>query len=499
MDTGMLTPLRDHLGAVACGHPETCAAAATALRMGGNAFDAAVAAGFAASVVEPGLTSLGGGGFLLAVTGDGERVLFDFFVDTPGRGLPEAALEPHFHPVTVHVPGSDQVFNVGYGSAATPGVLPGLLHVHARLGRLGLSDVVAPAARLATDGVALNEGQAYVLRLLNPILTQTEAGRHLYMPQAQEPQPGDVFRNPDLGRFLSDLAGGRVSGYHTGDLAAQIEIGMREGRGLLTAADLAAYEVIEREPLTFSFRGRTVLTNPAPSFGGPLIALQAELYERRVPHPPPYRSGAMLTSLAEVLVDVDRHRDTGGAGPVFSRGTTHVSVADRDGNVAAMTTSNGEGSGFLVPGTGIMLNNMMGEDDLHPRGFHSAPAGERVGSMMSPTIVLGPDGTHAELALGSGGSKRIRTVVFQVLRNVLDYDLGLQEAVDAPRLHWDGTTVQMEPGMPRDAVEVLADTLPTHVWDVKDLYFGGVHAVSSRGDTGADPRRWGAAMLIARG
>lgn len=495
MDTLVPDVEDGYLGVVACGHPSTCAAAADVLRRGGNAFDAVVAAGFASSVVEPGLTSLGGGGFLLAVTSAGERVLFDFFVDTPGRGLSETDLEPHFQPVTVHFPGSDQLFNVGYGSVATPGVLPGFLHVHAKLGRLPLADVTEEAASLATDGVVLNEGQAYVLDLLHPILTQSEMGRALYTPEGAQLRAGDVFANPELGSFLRDLAAGRIAGYHTGAIGERIDADMREGSGLLTALDLASYEVIEREPHTFSFRGRTVLTNPAPSFGGPLIGLQASLYERAAATPPAFDSPRMATALADVLVDVDRRRSSG-TNPAFSRGTTHVSVADRAGNVASMTTSNGEGSGYLVPGTGIMLNNMMGEDDLHPDGFHSAPPGLRVGSMMSPTIVLGADGRHAEYALGSGGSKRIRTVIFQVLRNILDYGMELQEAVDASRIHWDGSHVQIEPGTSPESVRALASRYPTNEWEVRDLYFGGVHAVSVHGERAADSRRWGSAMVV---
>jgi gamma-glutamyltranspeptidase/glutathione hydrolase len=369
--------------------------------------------------------------------------------------------------------------------------------VHGKLGRLSLGDVTQAAAALATGGVVLNEGQAYVLHLLHPILTQSDAGRRLYTKSGAELLAGDVFSNPELGTFLGDIAAGRVAGYHTGNLAKRIDADMREGHGLLTALDLSSYEVIEREPHAFSFRGRTVLTNPAPSFGGPLIGLQAALYEGSASVPPDYDSPEMATSLTDVLVDVDRRRSSG-TNPSFSRGTTHVSVADREGNVASMTTSNGEGSGYLVPGTGIMLNNMMGEDDLHPDGFHSAPPGLRVGSMMSPTVVLGADGKHAEYALGSGGSKRIRTVIFQVLRNILDYRMGLRDAVDAPRLHWDGTHVQIEPGASRASVDALGRKYPTNEWEVRDLYFGGVHAVSVHGEMAADSRRWGSAMLVTR-
>jgi gamma-glutamyltranspeptidase/glutathione hydrolase len=168
-------------------------------------------------------------------------------------------------------------------------------------------------------------------------------------------------------------------------------------------------------------------------------------------------------------------------------------VADGDGNIAAMTTSNGEGSGDLVPGTGIQLNNMLGEDDLHPGGFHAAPPGVRVASMMSPTIVFDAEG-RPDLVLGSGGSKRIRTAIVQVVRAVIEGGLDVDAAVHAPRLHWDTDHVEMEPGWDPAVIEALAARWPVNVWPVIDMYFGGVHAVSPTGAAG-DPRRDGAAQV----
>jgi gamma-glutamyltranspeptidase/glutathione hydrolase len=178
----------------------------------------------------------------------------------------------------------------------------------------------------------------------------------------------------------------------------------------------------------------------------------------------------------------------------FSRGTTHVSVADAYGNVASMTTSNGEGSGYIVPGTGIMLNNMMGEDDLHPEGFHSSRPGVRVASMMSPSVLM--QGEDVALVLGSGGSKRIRTAILQVLCNVVDFSFAPQEAVDAPRLHWDGETLQVEPGFDPKAIEALRERWPVNVWDERDVYFGGVHGVVPGRGGGGDPRRGGAVQAV---
>lgn len=468
---------------VAAGHPRTADAAAAVLRGGGNAYDAIVAAGFAAAVCEPGFTSLGGGGFLLAHTRAGEEVLFDFFCDTPGRGL-AGAPAPHFHSVDVDFGAALQEFHIGRGSVAVPGVLPGYLHVHSRLGRLSLPEVVAPAVALARDGVAITALQAWVFELLRPIFTSTAAAAALFAPDGRLLGEGDTFANPDLAAFLDDLAAGRTAGLHSGPLAAQVAGDMAAGDGLVTVDDLAAFEVVEREPLEVTFRGMRILTNPPPGFGGTLVGESLRLLEE-AGSPLEWGSGAELVRRCEVLVEVDRRRTAG-----VSRGTTHVSVADADGNVAAMTTSNGEGSGYVVPGTGVMLNNMLGEDDLHPDGFHTAPPGERIGSMMSPTLVM--DGDRPRLVLGSGGSKRIRTAIFQVVAAVVDAGVDVTEAVGAPRLHWDGDTCQVEPGHDDAAMAVLASAFPINVWPQRNLYFGGVHTVDLGAGIGAgDPRRGG--------
>jgi len=280
---------------------------------------------------------------------------------------------------------------------------------------------------------------------------------------------------------------------------------MEGGGGLLTGVDLAAYQVLERQPLAFRYRGYRLLTNPSPSFGGTLITATMRLMEFLPLDRTEWGDPRHLSGLAEVLAAIEQQRDelTSGGGNAdsgrlaatglalrrsFNRGTTHISVADGLGNHAAMTTSNGEGSGYIVPGTGIMLNNMMGEDDLHPEGFHASPPGIRVASMMAPTLLLGPAGV--EMVTGSGGSKRIRTAIPQVIGNIVDFKLSVDEAVRRPRLHWDGELLQVEPGFPEKALRTLRAAWPVNEWPELDVYFGGVHTIY-RGDTGGDPRRGG--------
>jgi len=502
-----------HRGTVAAGHAATADAAATLLEAGGNAFDAVVAAGFASAVCEPGFTSLAGGGFLLARTAAGRDSLIDFFVDTPGRGRPDGAPEPVFEEVSVRFAAADQTFHCGPGSVAVPGTLAGYLHIHRTLGSLPLADVVAPAAALAIGGVPVSATQAHDFALLAPILSRTDASRATFFPRGRLLAEGDVLHNVDLGAFLLALGEDPNATFYEGDLAQHLVDQLTAGGGLMTPEDLAAYRVIERDPLRFSYRGHTVLTNPPPTFGGALLAVALRRLDRLGP-PPAAGSPELAVLLARVMADVDADRRDGHPEvlaalrgdlgddptqrPQVTRGTTHVTVTDAAGNVAAMTTSNGECSGDVIAGTGIACNNMLGEDDLHPDGFHAAPPGQRVASMMSPTFVIDPVEGRVELALGSGGSKRIRSALLQVLVAHVDHGIGLRDAVEAPRLHWDEDHLEVEPGLDPTVLRALAETAPVNEWPERSMYFGGVHAVEP-GPSGAaagDPRRGGATRVV---
>jgi len=496
---------------VASGHRLVSEAGATILSAGGNAFDAVVAAGLASTVVEQTLTSLGGGGYLLGYSGaEGQSLLFDFFVDTPGRGRGAAVGSPHFFPVTVQFAGAPQIFNIGLGAVAVPGVAKGLLHTHRRLGRMPLAEVAAPAIDYAR-GHRLNRFQASFLRLLHPIVTRTETGRSLYGCQKTFVGEGDRLENHELAFFLEMLVEDGGESFYRGDIAAAMVREMKENGGLLTAEDLEAYRVIERRPLRLNYRDKLFLTCPPPSMGGPLIALSLKLYAACSRPDFPWGGREHLLQTVTIMREVDSLRRRGILSPEhlqspeaeevarslaavrrFSRGTTHISIADKEGNCAAMTCSNGEGCGWFAPGTGVMLNNMMGEDDLHPDGFHTAPAGERVASMMAPSMLLDEDGVR--LVLGSGGSKRIRTAITQVLSQVLDFERGLQQAVVAPRLYWDGECLQVEPGFDRKVLQSL--DMEMNIWQAPDVYFGGVHAVIPGREGAGDPRRGGCVVEV---
>lgn len=504
-----MTPSRVH-GQVAAGHELAAEAAAEMLRLGGNAFDAVVAAGFASAVCEPGFTSLGGGGFLLARTASGTDTVFDFFVDTPGRGLPAHRDDPVFEEVAVTFAAAVQAFHCGPGSVAVPGVLAGYLHVHRRLGRLPLAEVVAPAAGLAADGVVVTPLQAADFALLAPILARTAASRAIFYPEGHLVGTGDTIRNPDLAAFLTHLGDDPNATFYRGELARTLVDQLAAGGGLVTLEDLAAYRVIERRPLSCTYRGRTVRTNPPPTFGGALLEVALRRTERAGP-PLPFDAPERALRLAAAMASVDADRAAGhpevvaalrgdlgddpDARPIATRGTTHVTVADAEGNVAAMTTSNGECSGEVLAGTGISCNNMLGEDDLHPDGFHLGEPGVRVASMMAPTFVLDAAG-HVELALGSGGSKRIRSALLQVLTAVIDDGVDLATAVAAPRIHWDTDHLEVEPGLPADVQGALVEQYRVNTWPAPSMYFGGVHAVAPGRATAGDPRRGGAVRTV---
>ncbi|WP_457575218.1 gamma-glutamyltransferase [Desulfomarina sp.] len=498
----------------ASGHPLVSRAAAVILEQGGNAFDAVVAAGFAAAVAEPALTSLGGGGLMLGHSEKYGQIFYDFFVDIPGKGRKKEIDPLDFFPVKVDFSGTTQVFNIGLGSVAVPGVLKGLLHIHRKLGYMELKDVVAPARQLAL-GHELNSQQAHFLEILSPIMSRTEQGVSLYGSAKTAIREGAMLVNLETAEFLEQICIEGDESFYEGELAAKMVLEMEQGGGLLTREDLSAYRVYEKKPLSVPYGRYLFLTAAEPSMGGTLIALALQLSSRCQLGETEWGSPSHLVRSVAVMKEVDRLRAEGIATPadlerfmenderiaiadnnirLFSRGTTHISIADNRGNCAAMTCSNGEGSGYFVPGTGIMLNNMMGEDDLHPQGFHAGVPGDRVFSMMSPSLLL--DGNRVRLVIGSGGSKRIRTAICQVLQQVIDFHRPLQDAVDAPRLYLDEKCLQLEPGYDQFAVKALRKVVEVNLWQKQGVYFGGVHAVIPGVEGAGDPRRGGAVTVV---
>lgn len=450
------------------------------LAIGGNAVDAAVAAAFASTISEPGVSSVGGGGFLLVRTPDGRSTLLDFFTSVPSgpTGEPET--------VTVVYSGSSQDFHAGCATVAVPGCLDGFLTAHRRWGILPLSDVVGPAVRHARDGILLEPAQAHAMALIEPVLMLTAQARARMAPRGVLLGDGEVFRDEELADFLQRVADGEITG--VADLATEFAVLMPDGP--ITTDDLTAYQVIEREPLVQPIRSGTITTNPLPSLGGSIVAhVLGDLADD---------AHAQPRAIAEALVETTAWLKARVSGTVSSAGTTHISVVDSQGMSAALTLSNGVGSGVVLPGTGVHLNNMMGEDDLHPGGVAAAIAGQRIRSMMAPSIVDVQDGT---LVLGSGGSERIRSALTRVITLLLAGDTDLAGAVEAPRVHVDNRgLIQVEPGVTPTQLVALSELGPVTTWPDRHFYFGGVNAVQVLAGADliahADPRRGGAAIVL---
>jgi gamma-glutamyltranspeptidase/glutathione hydrolase len=505
-------------GAVAAGHAVTAEAAARVLKEGGNAFDAVVAAMWAACVAEPVLASLGGGGFVMARPSGQTPRLYDFFVETPVEKRSRENLEFESRLATF-AGGVTQEFHGGYGSVATPGVVAGLFAVHDDLAKLPMAHLAEPAINAARNGIKLDAFQRYVMGIVEPLLSFSTESRAVYgKPDADGFElldAGQVHLQPDLADSIDYLVHSGAAGFYKGDLGRTLVQECAEHGGYLSAQDLADYRVLVRDPLLVTGRKGRFVLNPPPASGGVLVGFGLKLAREmalggfgserhleaisRIIHATGLARGEHGASPA-ILGDelCERYRSIIGERPLSQQGTTHISVVDAQGNLAAATISNGSTSGRVVPGTGIMMNNMLGEADLSPEGFHNWPCGVRMTSMMTPALYLGQDG--ASIALGSGGSNRIRSTMLQVLLNIDAFDMTLHGAISAPRMHVEEDLLSVEPGFDGALLDGLS-LANQQRWDCEDMFFGGVHAAKV-GDDGkalsaiGDGRRNGHQIVI---
>ena len=517
------------IGVAASGSAEVTQTAIDILEGGGNAFDAALGALCTASIAEPLLASLGGGGFLLALPEGHKPRVYDFFCQTPKKRRPDDEVD--FFPIIANFGTAEQEFQVGLGSAAVPGVVAGIFEAHHELGRMPVAEIMQPAIGLARNGVKVDYFHAYITRILESIMRATPESFALYESPSTPGEligQGELHRNPEAAAAFEALASAGPDLFYRGDWAQQLAADCAEKGGVITRDDLADYRVERREPVVFRYRGARVAINPPPSPGGCLVAFALGVMSDwdsgsaewgGVEHMMNLLRGMRAASVARHDFSMEGGLDGETMGclldeatisdwrrslelhSLFSRGTTHISVADSAGNIASLTASNGEGCSYVLPGTGIMLNNMLGEEDLHPAGFNRWKVGARLASMMSPAIAEKPDGTR--FALGSGGSNRIRSAITQVLVNLLDFEMAPGEAVAAPRIHLEGPLLSSEPGILPESLSALDAAAPsTDHWPEQNLFFGGVHTVSvGHGgvfDGAGDPRRGGVAAFAYR-
>ncbi len=455
--------------------------------------------------------------------------LYDGFSRMPKRKI-DSLSSPDFRAIPVDFGDTIQTFHIGKASVGTPPLLALLFRAHSECGHLPLCEVLAPAIDAARNGVRLNELQASFIGLLQPILTDRDPCRELHTRDGELLKSDDYFRNPDLANILEMLCHEGIREMYEGDLARKIVASVESG-GLLSMDDMRYQQTLAHKPLMTPLFDGNLLTNSPPSSGGILITFAALLLERLMRHFPD-RPQTLL--IAEALRETSRMRGhdfdhqvhTPGIAHTFLNpnridssfeairqrlngerrdvdaetenrhgSTTHISVVDHAGMAVSITTSNGEGSGIVVPGTGIHLNNMLGEEDINPTGFHRLSGGERLSSMMSPTILI--KSGRPVLTLGSGGSNRLRGAILQVLSRHILKDESIEHAILAPRIHNEGNLLDVEPdGLTEETRHQLLEL----GWDIRDwqkqsVYFGGVHAIcmDERGylHGAGDPRRGG--------
>ncbi|MAW82397.1 MAG: gamma-glutamyltransferase [Parvularcula sp.] len=473
------------------------------LAKGGNAVDAAVATGFALAVTYPAAGNLGGGGFMLVHLKDENKTIAIDYRET----APAAASRDMYLDETGEVD-SDAILKTLKG-AGTPGTVAGLLHALDQYGTMSRKEVMAPAIRLAEKGYALPYFNIAIVEAFRERLSRNEAARaEFFKPDGAGYLPGEVMKRKDLARTLKRIAKEGADGFYRGPAAEAIAAEMEAKGGLITLADLENYKVVEREPLRGTFRGYEIVSMPPPSSGGVHLIQMLNMLDTREAHLGQSDSADDLHFLAEVMrlayadrathlgdpdftdvpvagltskeyaqalvenIDANAAMDSSeiGAGDPFpfeGRHTTHYSVMDKDGNMVANTyTLNASfGSGVVIPGTGVLMNNEMDDFSAAPGvpNYYGLVGDEKNAiaplkrplSSMTPTLVF-KDG-EPYMAVGAQGGSRIITAVLQVLINVIDRGMNIADATDHPRIHhqWLPDRLYYEPGLSADTIRLL--------------------------------------------
>ncbi len=510
-------------GIVASAHPLASEAGIAMLRAGGNAVDAAVAAAFAVGVAEPNASGLGGEGMLVIRLASGQTVAVDYRSTAPA---------------SARFPG--RVPDTGYAAAAVPGTVAGLALALQKYGSRPLAEALAPAIRIADDGFLASATLAGVVTENFASLVEDPGLSALFCPEGLPLDAGTRVRNPELAATLRAIAEGGPDVFYRGAVARQIASAAAAGGGFISADDLAGYRAIEREPVRGRYRGHDIVSAPPPVAGLAVIeALQVLEHFDIASLDPLSPRRVHLTSEALKLAFADYSAYVADPGfvtvpvagllspeyakaraalirgdamipavkagtppdPKQSGSTTSLAVIDGAGNavVVTQTISDFFGAKVMVPGTGIVLNNEM--KNFGSRGINAMAPGKRMRTTIAPTIVLKDGQTVA--ALGTPGAARIVSAMTLLVSNLVDFRMGIQQAIDAPRFHARDVEEALAiegryPAATLEALKALGYALDVH--GDFDLFFGGAQGITRDPATGmltggADPRRDGAVVV----
>jgi gamma-glutamyltranspeptidase/glutathione hydrolase len=498
---GGRTPLRVKNGIVTSASRLASDAGVSALKQGGNAVDAAITTAFALAVTLPSAGNIGGGGFMVYHGEDGHATTFDF-----REKAPLAANERRYLGLDGNV--IDNSNHIGMLAIGVPGTVAGLWKAHQELGSLPWADLVAPAVKLAREGIPMSYSlYSGFARSKSRFDQYPSTAAKFFKADGSLYELGETWYQPDLAHTLELIQDNGADGFYKGENASRLAGFMVDNGGLITEEDLLKYEAVEREPIRGTYRGYDIVSMPPPSSGGVVLVEMLNIlegydlsdmghnsalylhvltesmrraYADRAEHlgDPDFNEGMPLERLLDKdyasnlrgSIDMDQASKSdpnGFAEPYESEETTHFSVVDKDGNMVSMTYTLefGYGSGIVVEGGGYLLNNEMGDFNAVPgvtntRGLIGTAANlvapeKRMLSSMTPTIVA-KDGRPVFTA-GSPGGKTIINTTLQLILNVVDHDMNIAESVEAGRIHhqWLPDVTSMETGsLSLDTIEL---------------------------------------------
>ncbi|WP_019506856.1 gamma-glutamyltransferase [Pleurocapsa sp. PCC 7319] len=490
-------------------------AGAAIANRGGNAVDAAIAATLSSMCTNLGIISPGASGFITIWRQGENPITIDAYAEMPGRGLDSVKFGSGMKEAFFAYGGGTSTM-VGYGSVATPGIFAGLGLAAEKYGNVPWSEIVSPAQQQVARGFSLSSVAAEYFSYTHQVIFgwHPDSYRVIHKADGSHLKHGDRVHIPGLTHSLEMIADRGVDIFYHGELGEKITSEIQANQGLLTAEDLTSYEAIEREPIIINFGDWSIATNPPPAVGGVCLAAMLSLIDQRSLHE---WNAVTVKEIAEIQQAVLQYRSNYLEGVTEeqigqqaahllslaaqdnwqqltkSPSTIHISAVDSDGLACSISASSGYGSGVMAGGTGLWLNNSLGEIELHPQGLHDLSPGSRLTSNMAPTICRHDNGTV--LAIGSPGASRITTAIAQVLFNFISLDLSLEQAISHPRLHFEvfnsSPTIAFETGLNVNALNLTSRQFKGH-----SMYFGGVQAAMAHPTAGltaaADLRRTGA-------